>query len=266
MKTVILTPVNSGVDGVVEYCEKDGKLLVNYQINNKKKKGILRLAAMSSKKPNNCALSVDVPDFSKYPATGRAEISSLQLACMGYVPRDIDTFVLFCKNEKGIETVCVGFRSLLWDISYPIDRLCYISREEIPQKTLNLLESIKNPMPCTKTYKEVVEKVFRQISELAYVQDCPVEGYDWHKLNVPEETIELSSVRHLVETERFLKAYQKSRILLVGKKNKNILALALKYNGHNPFDNAEDCALKKGDYWIVGILLEEDGQYFAKIN
>lgn len=102
--------------------------------------------------------------------------------------------------------------------------------------------------------------------------DFPVKGFRWYRVNDIYENFSLSAIRHILSSAHTQNCLLKSGFFLIGiNGGGNFAAVAVAYSGMMPpLERADDCRrciLNNGTHYAaVGILLEPDGQYFAKIS
>ena len=98
-----------------------------------------------------------------------------------------------------------------------------------------------------------------------------LDEFDWYNISDMSENFGISSIEHILRsagvtseyTSWFLGVSQQERMYAVALKSRN--------NISNPLSNANDCALKYTDsenkcvYYVVGIMLLDDGQYFCRV-
>lgn len=103
--------------------------------------------------------------------------------------------------------------------------------------------------------------------------ELPLLGsFTWYIINDCTETFGLSSVKHLINSPNF---YCYSDLWYFGVSDrKRIYAVATRgrNNSCNPLSNADDCTvIYRGEnadvcYYVVGIILLDDGQYFCRLE
>lgn len=263
METVILRPYNIETEGVAEYFIKGNTLSVKYDINSKDEARIMHLVALSSKKPLNMPYKLKTPVFYGKRASGKEEIPSMDLAILGYDPKDIDTFALLFKNKGKFYIASIGFSSLAWDINLALKRLEENSNPV--EKAQKLLCKIKRSDFDISLYKKATDSVLAFEMKKTKSAEMPMEDYRWYDIDENFYIPEISAIGHITQSIEFLEDLGEDKRFLMGIKDKSHIAIGIKHTGENPFSNAPDCAVKKGGFWVVGILLKEDGQYFEKI-
>ncbi len=266
MNTVILRPMALDVDGVVEYYIKNSSLTVRYNVNSNESKEILRFVALSSRKPANMPLKLDVPVFDGGSASGKKTLSLSDAAHSGYNLGDIDTFALIFEEKTNTKIASAGFASLHWNISYYASRSLGRENTNPTKKAEKLLSRIKKKPVSDEEYDNVLRYVKYAFSKYNQSELIPNSEYKWYNFDCWENPIQLSSVKHLIYTEEFTKAYQDSGICLIGTNGIDRIAIAMKTDDKNPFVTADDCSTKENGFWLTGILLKKDGQYFERIE
>jgi len=266
METIIITPYNLKAEGTAEYYVNKSYLSVRYSINTKEKNTVMRLWALSSKKPSNSPLKTDVPVFENGTAHGVKNITEVELGICGYNLSDIDTFVLTYEQDGDTKIAAAGFGGLKWNIAHVFDRNC--KKEDINpvKKAEDLLYKLKGLCKGTGDYKAVVKGIIRACTLLKESNCIPLSDYSWYHFDKNVFPLSLGIYNHLTLTSEFNKAYQKSRICLWGVKDVCHTAIAVYSENENPFVNAMDCAIYENGFWITGVLLNEEGQYFERIE
>lgn len=270
MKTLFFESESGNISGFCEYFWQSGEIVLNYNIKQKKDfKNILKIYALSSKKPFNTPIIVDTLEFSSGTAASGRRISSSGLIENGYRKDDIDTFAVVKISASGkkesIEGVCFGENA--WDIEGAFfEKNTEIASVKDPaERGREVLEEIKER---TKTKDPAMQKVWLDIlkeeSEKLQVSEISLsENYKWYKIDKIRPPIALSGYRHLLYVTEIMTAFETSGEYLFGI-NGSHTALAIKCSSFNPFVNANDCTAKIGEYYAVGLYLAPDGQYFEK--
>ncbi len=265
MEVVIISPFAADADGVVEYFIKDEKLCIRYSLNCRDSFKQGRLWAMSASKPGNMPFCIDFPRFAGECASGSRDISSVELGVLGYLPGDIDTFALTYGFGTSVHIGAIGYRYLKWNISYSIGRILKNENKNPVSNAAELLCRLKKPSVDSSYYRALQKSVMALGQKLPKCNQSPLAGYEWYHFKGEVYPLNISIYKHLTQTsqEAFCRDFQKR--LLFGVGGNGHTALACKTNGANPFENAADCAVKTGCFWVVGVWLNFDGQYFEKI-
>ena len=261
METIILNAVSAEIEGIVECTKKDNLLMVQYSLISKERPRVMRLKALSSKKPCNTPVKIDVPVFERGRAWGKKEISLSELAMSGYVPRDIDTFVLTFEDKSQTRIAATGFGGLRWDISYQIDRICDQKEKNPVYSGGKLLEKLKAEKDSAKDKSEIIRALSHAGKSLEKVKENPLNGYNWYRFDKRVYPLGLSIFTHITENMDNCR----EGAILIGIKGDGHTAVAVKGNKDNPFATALDCSVHINGYWIVGVCFKEDGQYFERI-
>lgn len=265
METIIINPNKGKTAGVIECTVKANELVVCYSLTSDESQKIMRLRALSSKKPHNAPLRIDVPVFERGRAEGKRKITAMDLGMQGYNARDIDTFVLTYEDKCKTEVVASGFGGLIWDISYLNGRISEIQSEN----ALNNTEKLLNKLRLNKENKSSKNKIIDALHEaeklLTKTRYNPCEKYRWYCFLKEVYPFGLSIFRHIIENMDCHMEEGFSDSLLVGVGEEGHVALAVGETEKNPFKIAEDCAAFKNGYWIVGVCFKDDGQYFERI-
>lgn len=260
MKTAFIIPYDADVSGVIDCYVRGNALVVNYSICFKNTVGVVRIFGLSSRKPCNKPLKIHVPVFEGSTAAGKKEVDEAAIAYYGYCPEDIDTFVLTLANNKQIAGA--GFASLSWNV---VKAMKEAAHEHI-EKIEDIAERIKEAPLTENAYKNVTVGIDEFCQKLIVADVSPVDGYNWYKNPKNVYPLELSAYKHITDTDEFYKAHQNSRQYLFGIKDICHTALALECEGNNPFVTAADCAVYTNGFWVVGVWLGKDGQYFERVE
>ncbi len=268
MQTVILKSVSSDISGVIEYTYLTDCLRLSYNLSReeKDKSPILKLLLLSSQKPANMPVIADTAEFDILHASGEAKVSKSSLAYNGYYIDDIDTF---CVVEKGTSTpklVAVGYVNLLWNTEKCIKRLFNAEKANALTRGELLLKSIKKPPKDQNAYLDIIKGIGKYIKSMEKSSLVPIENYEWYKMEDIKAPLDIGAYCHLLYVPKVQDAFLEESCLLLGIKKGGKTALAIKTKGENPFVNAEDCAVRHGEFWVVGVEFKEDGQYFTRIE
>lgn len=267
MQTVILRTMNYSVGGVVEYAVLGDSLKVSYNLNRKSEKPnpILKLVLMSSQRPFNTPVIADTIEFDRLDASADKLIGIQELSLKGYNASDIDTFAVVSKENGTAVVAAVGFSGLLWDVSQGVNNMFASPRDFALVRGELLLKKIKRPVEDSEAFKRTIEELEALKSALNPSLTFPCPNYVWYDLTELRAPLEVSSYKHLLYVPEVYEAFTEEKILLFGIGEEGRSAFALRTTGANPFANADDCAVKHGDYWVVGVCFAPDGQYFEKI-
>ncbi len=268
LQTVILRTMNYSLGGVVEYTVLGDSLKVSYNLNRKSEKQnpILKLVLMSSQRPFNTPVIADTIEFDRLDASGNKLIGIQELSLKGYNASDIDTFAVVSKENGSAVVAAVGFSGLLWDVSQSVKNMFASPRDFALVRGELLLKKIKRPVEDEEAFKRTVEELEALKSALNTSLTFPCPNYAWYDLTELRAPLEVSSYKHLLYVPEVYEAFIDEKILLFGIGEGGRSAFALRTTGANPFVNADDCAVKYGDYWVVGVCFAPDGQYFEKIQ
>ncbi len=261
METVILCPYELDADGVVHYYFSEDYFEIRYSLNFNEKSRVATLWGLSSKKPFNYPCKIDIPLVKNGRAEGVRQLSCKDLGINGYSLTDIDTFALICKSPIGLCVAALGYGGLTWNISYSIGRILKDEDDSVLYDCRKKLEKLKKPSVKESDYKWVLDGLKTAAFRLEKIHDEPLEGYRWYKYTKDLFPFGISIYAHLTDTEEFAKAYQNGRECLLGLRDMCHTALAMKCN-HNPFVNAQDVAVFVNGYWIAGVGLFPEGQFF----
>ncbi len=267
MQTVILKSVSSDISGVIEYtpCPDCIRLSYNLSREEKDKKSILKLLLLSSQKPTNMPVIADTAEFDILHAFGKAKVSKATLAYNGYYIDDIDTFCVVEKSSSMPKLVAVGYVNLLWNTADGIKRLFDDEKSTALTRGELLLKSIKKPPKDKNAYLDIIKSLGEYIKSMKKSTALSKGGYDWYEMNSTTAPLNISAYCHLLYVPKVREAFLNEKCLLLGIKTGGKTALAIKTKGENPFVNADDCAVRQGDFWVVGVEFKEDGQYFVRV-
>lgn len=137
-----------------------------------------------------------------------------------------------------------------------------------------LLGSLKKEPSPEKVY-EVINNIEKRTSLYKQENILVLPEFSWYKIDNRDEFFGLSSVKHLIQSEGnisslingtgwYLGVCSEKRLYAVGSMCENGFP--------NPFTNAEDCSVKfnissqNKDFYVVGIMFLDDGQYFCRLT
>lgn len=266
METVIMRPFSSDMDGIAEYSVLGGRLKLKYSIKRRdvEDNRIYKLVLLSSVKPSNSPVIADTPEFKGQFAFGSKVIASATLCVKGYNAEDIDTFALVLKEDENMTLVSVGFSRLCWEVQSVATALESYTSDPALTRARNTLESLKKTANAD-TYRDIIGKLESLKNTLTKSDLNPHSGYEWYELYKKQIPLKISSFEHVL-TDRVFDITAESGGLLLGIGNSGATALASVDEEVNPFENASDCSVRRGRFWIVGIRLKEDGQYFERLS
>ena len=263
LKTLLFD--SNEISGFLEYSVKNSLIEINYRIKGDiKTDTFLKIYVLSSKKPFNKPLIADTLEFKENTASGSCVISHSTLLQNGYLESDIDTFAV-AKADFSEKPISACFDGIRWDISGAF-KTAELSN---PKKhAIEVLNSIKDKMKTNNPdiQKLWLEKLNETVKNLKVSDISPLSDYTWYEIESMKPPIPISSYRHLLFVTEVMTEFEKYGHYLLGIKNDGHTALAVKSERFNPFINANDCAIKLDDYFVVGIYLAPDGQYFEKIE
>lgn len=137
------------------------------------------------------------------------------------------------------------------------------------------LESLKNTDINISDINFIIKKIRAKTDKYKIINLPVANDFIWHEINNPGEYFELTSLKHLICSEGYIGSFIDNPLWYFGvSKDERLYAMAVKCidNDNNPLTNADDCAVKFTDiktnvnYYAVGILLLDDGQYFCKLH
>lgn len=256
METVILKPYDEKIHAVAEYFAFSDGIKIKFSVRGLGVPGMHKLFLMSSLKPANNPVIADTLELKNGACFLERTLSLGDVAYRGYYPEDIDTFVLAVREGNKYIPEAVGFSRLLWDVG-----LSFGKTEGIPGSSLLKV----NKAPHNDAYYEVLKEIDDFCSSAFRSDECPVEGMDWYIANEKIPPVDVSAYTHLLTPNAVQMIQSDGFPLLFGVQKEGLTAFAHKSFGSNPFENADDCTVKRGDYYIVGVRFKSDGQYFEKI-
>lgn len=120
---------------------------------------------------------------------------------------------------------------------------------------------------------EYISSVNKRINSYCEKNITEIPGFKWYIIDDIKETFNLTSVEHLIFCENFVRLFAKNGEWYFGVGEKpGVYALCIKSCSKTviPFQNASDCTKfipvdEFCGYWIVGIGLFSDGQYFCRL-
>ena len=262
MKTVILKSYEN-LRGVVEYYSRNDELVLEWNIESHVPKA--KLLLMSSSKPFNPPVFAGNIELGFQDSQGRIIVNAENLIINEYNPDDIDTFVFVRDGAQSEEVMAVGYASLIWDVRKSIKIAFEEKRDMSLVRGELLLKKMKKPPEPMEVYRSILQKAENLRKKLSPALAVPCPGYDWFSLTRLKSPLEISSYEHLLMPDTVRYSFDKEGEILYGIGNRGKTAFALKGQGFNPFVTAEDCVVKSGEYYIVGVHFAPDGQYFEKI-
>ncbi len=258
METVIMRPFKKNITGAVEYISLGNTLKLRYSISMEEKSdaGICKLMLMSSLRPSNPPVVADTTEFKGKTAWGEATISESSLAFCGYKSVDIDTFVLYEKEQECI--LSVGFGRLFWDVG----RSFY--QNGVTDPAVLRAREIADRIPQNadwEAYHNAIMSVNKLRTELQSTSKKPLSRLEWFVMAEDKLPTDISSLCHLLPGTVFDICTE----VLIGFGREQTMTLAAKAHD-NPFENASDCSVFADGYWFVSVKLAPEGQYFVKPN
>ena len=255
MQTVILKSYDEKIHAVAEFAVSSAEVKLKFSVRGLNTPGIHKLFLMSSLKPSNEPVIADTLELKDGAYFMERSLTLGDVAYRGYYPTDMDTFVVARKDGNSYFAEAVGFSRLSWDV--------YISLEAVSKK------GIPAYSPCESTQysdvcKEVLEEIENFCSKAPKSRDVPIDGMEWYVIE--KLPADVSAYRHILTPKAKNMIKSDGFPLLFGIQREGLTAFAHKSYVSNPFENADDCTVKSGDYYIVGIRFKADGQYFERID
>ena len=174
---------------------------------------------------------------------------------------DVNTFSHFF-----IETQDYGSHSALKEDN-EMDDLSILRAKEL----LNSMKKEQAPeIAC-----EVIDNIEKRTSLYKKENIMALPEFSWYKIDNRDEFFGLSSVKHLIQSEGNISSLINGEGWYLGVcAEKRLYAVgSYRETGFpNPFTNAEDCAVRfnipsqNKDFFVVGIMILDDGQYFCRLT
>jgi len=138
-------------------------------------------------------------------------------------------------------------------------------------KAQKLLDDMKVPVleeNAGDFVRETIEKIKRHTKEnLPFLPE-----FEWYRVENEKETFSVSSIGHIISSYQFLQCFERFGFWYIGYKNDDsIFAVCINGGSYlpNPMENAIDCCVSfetdTEKYFVVGIGLFDDGQYFVRL-
>ncbi len=134
-----------------------------------------------------------------------------------------------------------------------------------------LLDKMKAPS-VGEDSKIIAQEIRQKIKKLKKETLPFMPDFVWHRVDDIHETFSLSAIRHIVSDSSFVHCFKESGFWLVGyMQGEDIFAVCIKGEDslQNPMENALDCCVgfeaEGKTYYVVGIGLFDDGQYFVRV-
>lgn len=150
--------------------------------------------------------------------------------------------------------------------SYPLD-----SFGNTLDEAQKLLDKMKDA-PAKDKAQQVSDEIKQKIRTLKKEALPFLPDFEWHRVDDINDAFSLSAIRHIVFSPPFIQSFENSLYWLFGYNEKeNIFAVCIKSKSFlpNPMENALDCCVsfdtEKEKYYVVGIGLYDDGQYFVRL-
>ena len=151
-------------------------------------------------------------------------------------------------------------------LSYPVN-----SVGNTLDEAQKLLDKMKDA-PSKDKAREITNGIKEKICTLKKETLPFLPDFEWYRVENTRETFSLSAIRHIVFSPPFMQNFEISGCWFIGYNEKNnIFALSIKSKASltNPMENALDCCVSfdgEGEkYYVVGIGLYDDGQYFVRL-
>ena len=267
---VLMQNQNLGIIANIDYNMQDGGLFISYNIRARfvPQGHVYKLYALCSSKPGNQPLVIDTPEFCIDEAAGKKRFSKQCLLEQNLFADEIDTFVIADKNlsDNTQRVIATGFERDSWNVDLVFEN-AKITVESPLERAAEVLEKIKSrtarsDASLCKYWRDAVNMSCQNTPRS---KNCPSDKYEWYSFANIIPPVELGAYEHILFCARTVRAFAKNKEYLFGVGEGGHTAVALREECINPFENADDCAVKIGDYYVVGVYLGNDGQYFERV-
>lgn len=272
MKTLIFIPSDDEVNGYMELTERENGIKIKYGFTlAEQEEGVIyKLYGLSAKKPFGTPVVIDTIEFKDNLAQSERELTLASLGERGYLPEEINTFVLVKKNftTADVKVAAKCFAGLVWEVDGAFENTGEVKVISPLRRGTEALEKIKKRTQTTdanvhKIWLKRIENAVRDFEKF----NTDISGkYEWYRINSMIPPVNLPAYRHLLFVTEVMESVYKNGFYLFGNGKYGHTALAVIAKSVNPFINADDCSKKINDFYTVGVLLAPDGQYFEKIE
>ena len=277
-KTVIISPYVKGVSGTLEQEISGDTINIHIVLNHPDygSDSIIRLYALSTAHAAKMPYLAEIYDGSAGELN--ACIRREDIAAVGYVPEDIDTYLLTKYTTSGEIPLAGAFLGLEWCAARFLQKSSALCNEEDEQirepKPDTPLEQAKELLSsrCTKTISdEMIDAIIGDFTAEVkehYAVALPDNSiYNWFRIDKDVPIGNLSAVAHILGGGRTRSALRTYGYYIVGihRSNKRHIAVGIPSDRQNcPTPQVSDCSAFSDGYHITGIFLANDGQYFEK--
>ena len=154
----------------------------------------------------------------------------------------------------------------------PFENSCSNELEDLSVKRAKeVLENIKNK-GCLYDVNLIIDNINAKLQHYAAIQMPFMKEYLWHIIENKAEDFGLSAVRHIISSDGFCKDNSTWYFGFLPEKRLCALAVKKESETDNPFTNVCDCTVVYSDtkinehFFVAGILLLDDGQYFCRLS
>ncbi len=273
MKTLIFIPSEYGISGYMEIFENEHSIKIRYgfKTENIEENYMYKLYGLCGNKPNVAPMAADTVEFKNGFAQSEREYSVAVLNEYGYTSAELDTFVLVKKNLVTADIVVCAkcFKYDEWNAEKAFEYNDTVNIINPLNRARDTLEAIKQ-RTCTKdssVYKIWISEIQAAVKEYEKFDVSISDKYTWYKVNSLFPPVNLSAYTHLLFVTEIADTVYRHGYYIFGVGGGGHTAVAVKSLGNsNPFVNADDCCVKIGKFFTIGIYLAPDGQYFEKIE
>lgn len=139
-------------------------------------------------------------------------------------------------------------------------------------RATEVLSSVKDGKNYEKEANGAIESINKEI-ELYEKCNLPfLSEFDWYKICDMSKNFGITSIEHLLRSRGVTSEYSSWYLGVSHQERMYAVAIKTQSGYSNPLSNANDCALMYKDsenrciYYIVGIMLLDDGQYFCRLS
>ncbi len=263
METLILKQFDSDTEGVIDYTAIGDSLKVRYCIKSGHSQSIVKLFLASSVKPSNEPIVADTLEFRSGSASGEKTISSYDAAYNGYRVGDIDTFLVVNTDAGNLTLLSSAFAGLYWDVESALAR---VQSAKTDKSLLNARRILQGRVreSCPDGYADVLNQLKKLTEVLPVCKVIPLPGLKWYTVESSDVPISAGAYEHILTPDAKKLIAESGHPLLFGMGDDGFTAIAAMNTTKNPFENASDCTVVKGGYFVVGVQFKEDGQYFVR--
>ncbi len=229
------------------------------------------LELLSAKKPHLKPYKISEAKFSKGGVSFSGDVSHKTLSGYGYIPLDIDTFVITERklSDTDFKPFIKAFTGLVWNVDAKYE-VYVCGAVEVAKEKLESMKSHGASAEFKRVKEEYLDKINTILKNYRNEKYMPMP-YKWFFVDGGQPICDLSSLKHALFNPGVNESVYQNGGYYMGI-YENHLAVACKiFDTDMPFYTLNDVAKIIYDgqnghkYCAVGISLENDGQYFEKI-